>query len=568
MKRKRTDKRYIWLIAGVSAIIAAAVLITVICLLPDGGDTPPEGSTGTVITESTDVSEATEHGTDVLTDTVSAETAPEDTANAVYTDVPDVTATVAAQDPSEDQPSDDDTYDDYYFPTDRLPNMPRELWNNVFLFSKNNGVCEALTGDVLITVVAVDDPAGTWTDENIAEQKKLYEAQARVLESEASRYGVQLDISFNYLRGSVDTSFDRDNYGKWRNNALRSAGLSLIGAPSNNLKKQYGVDEAPVILAMSYEGRAFADRGQGMMAEYVYLYNSGESLAHELLHIYGAEDYYYPDEVTALAEKYFPGSIMQDSDNTKVDSLTAYLVGWTDNISTEADSFIRETMELTSEYISSERAKETLTGYGTKEDSDGVYTGDLVAGIRHGKGKMVWKSGNSYEGEWVNGKMHGKGLYLKSNGDSYNGDWVENKITGYGIYSFAGGDVYEGEFVDAETHGYGKYKFASGAVYEGQSVHGERHGYGKYTFADGTVYEGDFAHDKICGKGKMTYTVGDVYEGEFADDTKNGYGVYRYSVGAVYEGYWLNGNKHGQGKMTHPDGTVTEGLWENNDFIG
>jgi hypothetical protein len=45
-----------------------------------------------------------------------------------------------------------------------------------------------------------------------------------------------------------------------------------------------------------------------------------------------------------------------------------------------------------------------------------VYDGDLVNGIRHGKGKTVMKNGNSYEGAYENDKRNGVGLYTFSNG--------------------------------------------------------------------------------------------------------------------------------------------------------
>ena len=48
-----------------------------------------------------------------------------------------------------------------------------------------------------------------------------------------------------------------------------------------------------------------------------------------------------------------------------------------------------------------------FTDFGDK----GTYTGDLKSGKRHGKGKMVYDSGNTYEGDFKDDKFDGKGVY-------------------------------------------------------------------------------------------------------------------------------------------------------------
>ena len=57
----------------------------------------------------------------------------------------------------------------------------------------------------------------------------------------------------------------------------------------------------------------------------------------------------------------------------------------------------------------------------------GYYMGQMKDGKRNGKGRFLWKTGDSnghmYEGEWKDDMMHGKGLYLFNNGKRYNGDW-------------------------------------------------------------------------------------------------------------------------------------------------
>lgn len=124
----------------------------------------------------------------------------------------------------------------------------------------------------------------------------------------------------------------------------------------------------------------------------------------------------------------------------------------------------------------------------TIEYTDGsVYTGEVLNGKRHGKGKMVWRGGDVYEGDWVNDKRTGKGRYI----------WGRN--------SKCAGDVYEGDFVDGEPCGRGKYIWGwntewAGDVYVGDFVNGKRTGYGIYTYACGEVESGRFENNIYLGK--------------------------------------------------------------------
>ena len=38
------------------------------------------------------------------------------------------------------------------------------------------------------------------------------------------------------------------------------------------------------------------------------------------------------------------------------------------------------------------------------------YQGSLFDGVRHGKGRMLWKCGDWYEGDWLRDRRHGEGL--------------------------------------------------------------------------------------------------------------------------------------------------------------
>jgi len=132
----------------------------------------------------------------------------------------------------------------------------------------------------------------------------------------------------------------------------------------------------------------------------------------------------------------------------------------------------------------------TLTGK-TDDGTTWTYTGSILNGVKHGKGKVVWSDGDIYEGDWVNGNEHGKGKMVWANGDIYEGDWVDGNPTGKGKSIYVSGKIYEGDFVEGNPVGKGKLTTADGDVFEGNFVDGNPTK-GKITQANGEVYEGDF----------------------------------------------------------------------------
>jgi len=118
---------------------------------------------------------------------------------------------------------------------------------------------------------------------------------------------------------------------------------------------------------------------------------------------------------------------------------------------------------------------------------DGVYEGDVVNYIPHGRGKKTFTEGSVYEGDWTDGSPDGKGIFLLSCGHIYKGDFSNGKMTGKG-----------------------KMKYVDDGVcsYEGDYVDGKPHGIGKMTFADGNICEGEFTNGVPCGKTHWTFPKG------------------------------------------------------------
>ncbi|KAL4787038.1 hypothetical protein BJX76DRAFT_319842 [Aspergillus varians] len=84
------------------------------------------------------------------------------------------------------------------------------------------------------------------------------------------------------------------------------------------------------------------------------------------------------------------------------------------------------------------------------------YSGDIMKGYFHGKGKHVSDSAATYTGDFVLNKRHGKGLMEYPTGDTYDGDWFEDQCHGQGTFvERKTGNKYVGGYRDGKRHGKG-----------------------------------------------------------------------------------------------------------------
>ncbi|MBR2377239.1 MAG: hypothetical protein IKA85_05645 [Clostridia bacterium] len=172
------------------------------------------------------------------------------------------------------------------------------------------------------------------------------------LMKEAKRYGVSLNIAIYNLETNVPATADPlDGYDIVKDYFHRDTVEEL----QDYYEEKMGVDEVPIILAFNESGRSFAYR-QKFKDKYevqelsILFYHdktnhaqAWKTIAHELLHQFGASDYYFPQEVEKIAKKYFTDSIMGIG-KPVVDDFTAYIIGWKDTISANTYWFLKETM--------------------------------------------------------------------------------------------------------------------------------------------------------------------------------------------------------------------------------
>ena len=194
-----------------------------------------------------------------------------------------------------------------------------------------------------------------------------------------------------------------------------------------------------------------------------------------------------------------------------------------------------------------------------EKSNNGTYSGYMLSGNRHGKGRLVLNNGDVYEGDFLEDKYHGNGKYTKKDGSFYEGEFCKGKFHGMGKLTYASQGVYEGEFSDGEKHGHGKYTNSDGAVYEGEYFKGKWHGKGKLTYSDQRVYEGEFCNGKISGHGKMVFPNSGQYTGEFKDGIFHGKGALTFDDGTTFKGIFENGEITESGKIIRKNGQIIEG---------
>ena len=196
-----------------------------------------------------------------------------------------------------------------------------------------------------------------------------------------------------------------------------------------------GTEQAAFVFLFKKEAVSFASCVcSGNAPEAVFMYGKLHfSVLHELLHLFGAVDLFYPPPVTKEAVRLFPHSVMYngaDPDCRELDDLTRYLIGWTDQTSPKAMALLRAGAGLTREDIERGMAEVFNAEYTTVYYPDCVYYGPVKNGQLQGRGRIEYNDGTFYEGDFVNGAMHGRGTLRTADGRVYRGVFVNGKFIG------------------------------------------------------------------------------------------------------------------------------------------
>ena len=226
---------------------------------------------------------------------------------------------------------------------------------------QNVGSAKRLTGECMFFNIFIDDPESSWDEESIAGYYKMQDEALRYLEEQAALFGHELTCfatsaedalylkTDTYISGDPDYNFWLDlylmdtEYGGA--NGLLEALLVWADDPDYD---NYGL-----LININKQGRSYAipynylEYPNGdYYAERTVIYYSTDynydyvlvsaTIAHEILHIFGAVDLYYPNDGDDIRKEiiiqYFPFELMHyipyQMDGATISAFTAFRIGW------------------------------------------------------------------------------------------------------------------------------------------------------------------------------------------------------------------------------------------------
>ena len=224
--------------------------------------------------------------------------------------------------------------------------------NHAFFREINKGPCRRMRGNVFVEMVFVEDQVNTWTKEEIDAFFPVYKKAVKGLCKSAQAAGVELSfttvISRHRWNGKMDPNrFYADTLPQLKMDYYRSLGYGSAEQYIAERKRKYRGDEVAMFFVLERSFRAYACNGQDVEFCVMTNENDEHAVAHELLHLFGAADLYYPYHVYGLTKEYFPESIMCTVSGMEVDPVTRYLVGWDRKLSPKAEEYLYKVRDYT-----------------------------------------------------------------------------------------------------------------------------------------------------------------------------------------------------------------------------
>ncbi len=225
-----------------------------------------------------------------------------------------------------------------------------KIKDHFWLRFRNSGASLKLVGNVRILTVFVEDKTSKWDDASKSQFWRNLNTAIEEITKSAASYGVRLNLQHSYFDMSVPAS----HKGDWKSYFPEFFHRKSISELQDYYEKSLCSDETPFIFVFNRQDRGYASSDKAHDGydtdEYSVVFKPFNvyTIIHELLHQFGARDYYFPQWVADIAVKYYPSSVML-SLNNHIDDLTAYLIGWKDDVSLKSYELLKATVGLTEE---------------------------------------------------------------------------------------------------------------------------------------------------------------------------------------------------------------------------
>ena len=229
------------------------------------------------------------------------------------------------------------------------------------------GSCYNMQEDLCYYIIFIDDNESKWNDEDksLFIEKKFIPSM-NYLTTQSSAYNVTLETNYKVCEKSAtyEGAIESEAVEHGAQYDIFTQIASSLGYESpkemnDSLKKELDVKQVAYLFAVNKEGRSYklSHTQTAIERKYEFCVFFSQSIgytdttcystiAHEILHLFGAEDYYDPygnyPEREKLAKEFYPNDIMfgtvTDVNNVSVGNYTAYSVGWIDVLPQECNT--------------------------------------------------------------------------------------------------------------------------------------------------------------------------------------------------------------------------------------
>lgn len=237
-----------------------------------------------------------------------------------------------------------------------------KFYNHCFLATDGKRAHLRLTGKIMVLTALMEYSDMKWDITAQNEYRGACKKACQEIQASASERGIPLEFNQCYFQVTLpeNSQIDIVKPSTWGKLLLKGFHCKDFPEMARFYQMHFQCDEVLILTAFNVKGRSFVS----LSSENTYFKSNvtvicaGENthltstIAHEILHLFGAKDMYYPKEVKAAAEKYLKKSVMlANMKKPYIDDLTAYLIGWRNTLSDDAFFMLNEIRNITPQML-------------------------------------------------------------------------------------------------------------------------------------------------------------------------------------------------------------------------